>query len=144
MPRVTQRALLLLIGLWLLIKCAANPTNYATTALRETQQEPADGLALASQAAHHPPRQARLALPTSLELSFHPVRSPCLTKNADEPTIRLLATFTVQVDNNDTDRLEYRDASNHWVTAWDIPAICRFGIRKRTFTLSSPVSTDAL
>jgi uncharacterized membrane protein SirB2 len=31
MPRVTQRALLLLIGLWLLIKCAANPTNYSTT-----------------------------------------------------------------------------------------------------------------
>jgi hypothetical protein len=93
MPRVTQRALLLLIGLWLLIKCAANPTNYSTTPLSETQQEPADGLALASQAAQHPPGQARLPLPTSLELSFHPVRSPCLTKNAGEPTIRLLATF---------------------------------------------------
>jgi hypothetical protein len=55
-----------------------------------------------------------------------------------------ISSFTVQVDNNDTYRLEYRDDSNHWVTAWDIPAICCFGLRKRTFTLSSPVSTDAL
>jgi hypothetical protein len=59
MPRVTQRALLLLIGLWLLIKCAANPTNYSTTPLSETQQEPTDGLALAAKRPNTLP--ARLA-----------------------------------------------------------------------------------
>jgi hypothetical protein len=55
-----------------------------------------------------------------------------------------ISSFTVQVDNNDTYRLEYRDASNHWVTAWNIPAVCCFGLMKRTFALSSPITTDAL
>jgi hypothetical protein len=55
-----------------------------------------------------------------------------------------ISSFTVQVDNNDTYRLEYRDASDHWVTAWNIPAVCCFGLMKRTFTLSAPISTDAL
>jgi hypothetical protein len=64
----------------------------------------------------------------------------------------LVKGFTVQADDNDTYRIEYLNASNVWVTAWDIPAVGGFGAQTRPnpfdendiFALGSPVVTDRL
>ena len=64
--------------------------------------------------------------------------------------IDLLATFplygfTVQADNNDTYRIEYQDALDNWLTAWDIPAVFPgFGMTTRSVSFGSPIVTDSL
>jgi len=55
-----------------------------------------------------------------------------------------ITSFSVQADNNDTYRLDYRDPSNNWTTAWDVPTICCFGLTTRTVDLGSPIVATAL
>jgi hypothetical protein len=43
----------------------------------------------------------------------------------------LLHAFSVQADDNDTYRMEVRDAGLNWVTVWDIPAVGGFGLQSR-------------
>jgi hypothetical protein len=63
-----------------------------------------------------------------------------------------LVGFVVQADDNDTYRIEYQDALDNWVTAWDIPAVGGFGMQTRpnpfdvseVFMLAAAIETDRL
>lgn len=64
----------------------------------------------------------------------------------------VIDSFIVQADDNDAYRIEYLDAANNWLTAYDIPIIGGFGLQTRpnpadnteVFTLGSPVITNRL
>lgn len=51
--------------------------------------------------------------------------------------------FTVQTDNNDTYRIEYNQGGS-WITAWDVPTNCCYGMQTNTATLSSGIVTNML
>jgi hypothetical protein len=60
--------------------------------------------------------------------------SPGSTNNSIE--IDLGATYNIvgliaQADDNDSYRIEYRDAALSWITVWDIPAVGGFGAQTR-------------
>jgi hypothetical protein len=60
MPRVPQRSLLLLTGLWFLMACTTGtPDRPPTSALSAPQKDLAECLELASQVAQYPPSHAR-------------------------------------------------------------------------------------
>jgi hypothetical protein len=54
-------------------------------------------------------------------------------------------SFTAQVDNNDTYRLEYWDlTSSSWQTAWDIPSVGGWGLMTRSQELEKAITTTDL
>lgn len=55
-----------------------------------------------------------------------------------------LTRFVVQADNNDTYRIEYRVGSGEWMTAWDVPSVCCYGMTTRQTRLSDGVTASAL
>ena len=55
-----------------------------------------------------------------------------------------ISGFTVQADDNDTYRIQYRVGDGDWQTAWEVPAIASWGLVTRTTTLSEPIVADAL
>ena len=58
--------------------------------------------------------------------------------------LKRLSGFTVQADNNDTYRIEYRDTNGQWQTAWDIPTVNGYGLMTRSTTLGSAVFGSSL
>lgn len=52
-------------------------------------------------------------------------------------------SFAVEADNNDTYRIEYNQ-NGSWVTAWDVPINCCYGMQTNTTTLASAIVTDSL
>lgn len=52
--------------------------------------------------------------------------------------------FVTQADNNDTYRIEYRNAAGDWLTAWDVPSVCCYGMETRHVSLADAVVGTAL
>lgn len=52
--------------------------------------------------------------------------------------------FTVQADDNDVYRIEYKVGAGAWQTAWDIPSPGGFGLRTSSTLLLDPIVADYL
>jgi len=53
-------------------------------------------------------------------------------------------SFTVQADDNDTYRVEYRIGAGSWTTAFDVPTMPSWGLVTRSIDLATPIYADAL